>query len=562
VRTEYAGSYVIERPGREILGLLKQISGSVYMARADLLKKFGWGTSITEDFELTLKLYEAGYKVIYTPYVQAPAECVSTLKRLIRQRMRWSEGHSHCIKKMFLRLMTSPKMTLPEKLEVLYISPYYLQAFFFLVGTFCWLMAETVFRAKLPFWTSLWGWSLVLTNFFSLPLMNTVGLFLEESEEKDYLGLLSFVALSYIMVPFQAYASIKGFIEKEEGPWFRTPKTGRITDIFTRGKFYRWIAGILPGRRGAPAVVTAQANERYAWLNNPHVVLATANNQFNNFKIKPKRIRWVSKAALAILLIISSTILSLTQGVPEVLADDPSGTFYLGTSTNDSTVLTSTASWQLIEADPIDQNTSTKTDPQTAQTGYIQWQPGAVTTSYGTPDNQATGTGWIFDTPFESDGYISSDTWTFKVYTKSGGYDKGGTAVAHVRVYRVEIISGSINSSYEFFNYTDSTNLQDPGSDLKEVEFTTGTQSQANFTSSQKYLYVDYWIYWSSAASEKVGHEFWVGNSGSPYPRIVTPSVKIPEKVVYLIAVAPFIPMVVLWMRKRKFSKVSNPINQ
>ncbi|MBU3957124.1 glycosyltransferase, partial [Patescibacteria group bacterium] len=154
VRTEYAGSYVIERPGRELTGALKQISGSVYMARADVLKEIGWGTSITEDFQMTLRLYEKGYKVVYTPYVQAPAECVSTLKRLIRQRMRWAEGHSFNIKKMFLKLMTSPKLTLMEKLEVLYISPYYLQAAFFLVGTLCWLLAETVFRARLPFWTA------------------------------------------------------------------------------------------------------------------------------------------------------------------------------------------------------------------------------------------------------------------------------------------------------------------------------------------------------------------------------------------------------------------------
>jgi cellulose synthase/poly-beta-1,6-N-acetylglucosamine synthase-like glycosyltransferase/transposase-like protein len=350
VRTEYAGSYVIERPGREILGLLKQISGAVYMIRADVLKKVGWGTSITEDFQLTLKLYEQGYKVVYTPYVQAPAECVSTLTRLIRQRMRWAEGHSNNIRRMFLRLMlgrwkkvsgeagetgearekerawVSSPLSWAEKLELLYISPYYLQAFFFLLGTFSWLLAETVFPARLPFWTSLWGWSLVLTNFFSLPLVNAVGLFLEESEEKDYLGLLSFIALSYILVPFQAYASVKGFIEREEGPWFRTPKTGRITDVFTRGRFYRWISGILPGRspapapavggasEGRPAVATAQRSvfggERLGI--NPYLALATANNQFNNFTIKPKRIRWVSNFVFTffIFLVISLVIFS------------------------------------------------------------------------------------------------------------------------------------------------------------------------------------------------------------------------------------------------------------
>ncbi|KKQ87443.1 MAG: Glycosyl transferase family 2, partial [Candidatus Woesebacteria bacterium GW2011_GWB1_38_8b] len=229
VRTEYAGSYVIERSGQEILGAFKQIHGSVYAIRRDVLEEVGWETSITEDFELTLKLYDAGYKVVYTPYIQAPAECVSTLKRLIRQRMRWAEGHSFNVKKMWKRLLfgkwvdvvststpinsnnyqyqvseniqpqtaghrfgigSSSKRFIPspltpmEKLEFIYLSPYYLQAFFFLLGTFSWLISETIFRVHLPFWTELWGWSLVLTNMISLPLMNAVGMFLEESEER------------------------------------------------------------------------------------------------------------------------------------------------------------------------------------------------------------------------------------------------------------------------------------------------------------------------------------------------------------------------------------------
>jgi cellulose synthase/poly-beta-1,6-N-acetylglucosamine synthase-like glycosyltransferase/transposase-like protein len=287
VRTEYAGSYVVERPGQEILGLLKQISGSVYLIRADILRKVGWGTSITEDFQLTLKLYEQGYKVVYTPYVQAPAECASTLRRLIRQRMRWAEGHSHNIKKMFTRLMKSPNLTKPEKLEFLYLAPYYLQAAFFLIGTLSWLISETVFRAKLPFWTSLWGWSLVLTNTLSLPLVNAVGLFMEEAEEKDYLGLLSFVLLSYLLVPFQAYASLKGFLEKDEGTWFRTPKTGRVTDVLTRGRFYRWMAGLIPVKKRLSLATSASSSRPQLDLLNPYLALATANSRF---EASPQRV--------------------------------------------------------------------------------------------------------------------------------------------------------------------------------------------------------------------------------------------------------------------------------
>src|SRR3989344_4172347 len=377
VRSEYSGSYVIERSGEEIYQGLKQISGSVYMIRRDVLESIGWGNSITEDFQLTLKLYEKGYKVVYTPYVQAPAEAVSTIKRLIRQRMRWAEGHSFNIRKMFTKLLfgrweeqptiddrgskiglegrslmidslsstlnTQPlpstfnhpsskvfvpsPLTLSEKLEFLYLTPYYLQAAFFITGTISWFIAEVIFQVRLPFWTEIWGWSLILTNMLALPLMNMVGLFLEEAEEKDYLGLFSFVALSYIVAPFQAYAAVKGFLAKEEGPWFRTPKTGRITDTFTPGRFYRFVWGVFG--RGKPAVAEALAGKPavapalgMGWqgralpavglTSNPVFAFATANNQFSSFKIKPRRLRWVGRSVVVVLL-ISAMFLNLVS---------------------------------------------------------------------------------------------------------------------------------------------------------------------------------------------------------------------------------------------------------
>ena len=340
VRTEYAGSYVIERSGQEIAGFLKQISGSVYLARADVVKKVGWGTSITEDFEMTLKLYERGYKVVYTPYVQAPAECVSTLRRLIRQRMRWAEGHSNNIKKMFGSLMWGRKiknggryrrvpsaLTTAEKIELIYLSTYYLQAFFFLLGMIAWLLAEAVFRVQLPFWTALWGWSLILTNMLALPLVNAVGLFLEEAEEADYLGLLSFFVISYLLVPFQAYASVKGFFEKNEGDWFRTPKTGRITDVFRRGTFYRFITGLLPGWQRSSVV----ANMRLFRLR-PVYALAGQSREINPV-LRHYSTR-LGKPILVLLLLISVSLFSLSRQLSVVEASTVNY-FYLATATTD-----------------------------------------------------------------------------------------------------------------------------------------------------------------------------------------------------------------------------------
>ncbi len=252
VRAEYAGSYMVERPFQEAIGSLKMVAGTAYMIRADLLRKLGWGRSLTEDWELTLRLYALGFKVVYTPYAESPAECVGTFGRLARQRMRWAEGHTHNVRRHFGAIMGSRHLGLLEKLEFLYYTTYYLQAALFIVGSGGWLIAEVILHAHVPEWTALLGWSLLFTNLLSLPVMNLSGLLLEEAPLKDFVGVLGAVATSFLLVPFQAYAALKGFIERDEGPWYRTPKTGRITDPIHHLRRLQWLRRWLlgSGRQG------------------------------------------------------------------------------------------------------------------------------------------------------------------------------------------------------------------------------------------------------------------------------------------------------------------------
>jgi 1,2-diacylglycerol 3-beta-glucosyltransferase len=247
VRAEYAGSYMVERPFQDAIGSLKMIAGTAYMIRADVLREVGWGTSITEDWELTLKLYARGYKVAYTPWAETPAECVSTFSRLARQRMRWAEGHTYNVRRYFAAIMKSPFVTPLEKLEFLYDSTYYLQAGLFVLGSLSWVVSEVVFHTHVPGWTALLGWSLLFSNIFALPLMNLGGLILEEAPRRDLQGVWGALVLSFALVPFQAWAAFKGLISKEEGPWFRTPKTGHVTDevhhLRRLNLLRRWLMG-------------------------------------------------------------------------------------------------------------------------------------------------------------------------------------------------------------------------------------------------------------------------------------------------------------------------------
>src|SRR5207245_2312048 len=248
VRAEFSGSYVLERAGQELFGAMKMISGSVYMIRADVLRKLGWSTSITEDWELTIRLYLAGYKVLYTPYIQAPAECVSTVQRLVKQRMRWAEGHTYNVKKYFFQVISSPNLSFKEKLEFCFYAPYYLQSVLFSFGTVTWLLGTFVFHQKLPMWGEVFGWSLILSNALALPLMNLAGVLLEGSLRRDAFGVLSFVGLSWLLVPFQAYASLKALFERNEGGWVRTPKSGHVTEAVGRFRLARLMPWELPKR--------------------------------------------------------------------------------------------------------------------------------------------------------------------------------------------------------------------------------------------------------------------------------------------------------------------------
>jgi cellulose synthase/poly-beta-1,6-N-acetylglucosamine synthase-like glycosyltransferase len=270
VRAEYAGSYMVERPFQEALGSLKMIAGTAYMIRVDVLRQVGWGTSITEDWELTLKLYTRGYKVVYTPWAETPAECVSTFARLARQRMRWAEGHTYNVRKWFLSIMRSPFVTPLEKLEFLFDSIYYLQAGLFVVGTLSWLISEVVFHAHVPGWTAVLGWSLLFSNVLALPLMNLGGLLLEEAPVRDLQGVWGALVLSFALVPFQGWAAFKGLVSKEEGPWFRTPKTGHVTDEVHHLRrlhlLRRWLLGTRARRQNLrpPAQPIARMVERRA----------------------------------------------------------------------------------------------------------------------------------------------------------------------------------------------------------------------------------------------------------------------------------------------------------
>jgi cellulose synthase/poly-beta-1,6-N-acetylglucosamine synthase-like glycosyltransferase len=91
---EYLVSFELGRRVRTLLNVLVIIPGAFGALRTDRAKKMALYDidTVTEDFDLTLKLFKSGGKIEFIPEVIAYTYCPNNWKAWIRQRVRWSHG--------------------------------------------------------------------------------------------------------------------------------------------------------------------------------------------------------------------------------------------------------------------------------------------------------------------------------------------------------------------------------------------------------------------------------------------------------------------------------------
>jgi hypothetical protein len=117
------------------------------------------------------------------------------------------------------------------------------------------------------------------------------------------------------------------------------------------------------------------------------------------------------------------------------------------------------------------------------------------------------------------------------------------------------LISGTtLGTSTLFFTATGTTDVWTGGTLNSQITTTDPCGTGCTFTSTEKYLYVDYYIDSDNGAnSQSAGIDFGEEQCGTPYPRITISSFLIPERAIIFLAISPLIPYFMsLWMRKRK----------
>lgn len=179
--------------------------------------------------------------------------------------------------------------------------------------------------------------------------------------------------------------------------------------------------------------------------------------------------------------------------------------------------------------------------------GAYQWQPGVTNGTGGTVcPATPTGYGWVSDQAYGLGVTMASDSWIVEIYESDTKAGATGTAVFCVYTVNSGITSGTLRGSY-----TDSLNLWDATAGARN--FTTGSITGWTFDDNEPYLYVDFWMDRTVAPPNSAGTmTFYTGPTNNPY--VQSPTVTIPEMVIFALFFIPFLPILVKKITKREIS--------
>ncbi|MCL5877465.1 MAG: glycosyltransferase family 2 protein [Candidatus Bathyarchaeota archaeon] len=135
IALERVGGYRVDQEARDNLGLIVQFGGTVGGFRRRVLETLhGWDeTMLSEDTDLTLRTYLAGYKIKYEVNAECYEEAVDNWRAYWRQRYRWAKGHMQCFFKHSWKVLTTNKLNLKQKVDgLLLLSVYFMPTIVFL----------------------------------------------------------------------------------------------------------------------------------------------------------------------------------------------------------------------------------------------------------------------------------------------------------------------------------------------------------------------------------------------------------------------------------------------
>lgn len=152
----------------------------------------GWDLqALTEDSELTFRIYEKGYLIKFLPTATTWEQEPENLKVWIRQSTRWARGNNYIISKYGKKMFTSrSRMTLVELLNMLYLYYFLVLAILFSDILFILSLFGLVHIQVLRPYAELWGLAFL---FYMLEVFIAISY-----EKEDTFSVLYYVLMAYL----------------------------------------------------------------------------------------------------------------------------------------------------------------------------------------------------------------------------------------------------------------------------------------------------------------------------------------------------------------------------
>lgn len=233
------GCYHVDFAGRQALGHPTLFSGCCTLFRLDAVRAVGGFKSghLTEDLDLTNRLWLAGWKGVYLEGVVNHGEVPFTFDDYRRQQERWAIGSARAFRDYCVPILGTPQLCWSHKLSAIRQNGYFttalLAAFTIVLGmaTIAWLLIAwnsyavesylyMLGQVKLPFAALIYA--CLLSNFVEPVLM----ILTRKRPARDLLHLPMMIWFAWAVIPSYAIGNVKGFANLRQ-EWFRTPKFQR-----------------------------------------------------------------------------------------------------------------------------------------------------------------------------------------------------------------------------------------------------------------------------------------------------------------------------------------------
>jgi cellulose synthase/poly-beta-1,6-N-acetylglucosamine synthase-like glycosyltransferase len=214
----------IVQAGRWSLLRMATLPGTNYLIRRSLLKELGgWDEqALTEDAEMSVRIYQAGYLIKFVPYAVTWEQEPETLRVWFKQRVRWARGNNYVLEKYLAQVFRMKPRALG--LELLYSMGVYYVFFLAIVMSDLLFLASVAGLVTIPVpgpYTPVW---ILAYLFFVFELV----IALSREKEDSPLNIL-LIALSYFTYcQLWIIVVLKGvwddFVLKREHVWVKTQR--------------------------------------------------------------------------------------------------------------------------------------------------------------------------------------------------------------------------------------------------------------------------------------------------------------------------------------------------